>query len=146
MMRKKTGLIVWGAILLGFGLLFMLSSLTNIVRISAVKSYYDMRYLGLSSFYFLMALSVNLAIGGGVMLGFGIRNAVLVNRQNGVTLAEARKYAYNATCFRCGTAVNCTGTNFAAHPRYPEGFVYCPVCRTPLSKNLFAKVAIQYRA
>ncbi|MBR5738494.1 MAG: hypothetical protein IKY02_00720, partial [Lachnospiraceae bacterium] len=50
---------------------------------------------------------------------------------------EANKRKVAARCFKCGYVVYNYDIYFQFHTRYPEGFVYCPYCRQPLSRNLF---------
>ena len=44
------------------------------------------------------------------------------------------------TCFNCGHEVTARAEQFAQHRNYPEGFIYCPICRKPLSIRAFKVV------
>ena len=44
------------------------------------------------------------------------------------------------TCFNCGHEVRVRVEQFSEHRNYPEGYVYCPICKKPLSKKLFEVV------
>ncbi len=39
---------------------------------------------------------------------------------------------YQQTCRSCSTVIQYTDDKLDFRPWYPNGFVYCPVCRTPL--------------
>ena len=42
---------------------------------------------------------------------------------------------YRQTCTTCHSIVNYTDYSLDFRPWYPNGFVYCPKCRTPLRHN-----------
>lgn len=42
---------------------------------------------------------------------------------------------YQQTCRSCGTTVQYMDDKLDFRPWYADGFVYCPVCRTPLRHN-----------
>ena len=42
---------------------------------------------------------------------------------------------YQQICRTCGNAVRYTDYNLDYRPWYPDGFVYCPKCQTPLRHN-----------
>ncbi len=126
--KKRTGLIVWGSILLTLGAIFLIGCIVN-----RTSSY---GYRGNDSITYLFP-GVICFIGGGLLLGFGIRNSILVSRNNSQAEEENRGVIYYATCFSCGTPVEATFNMFQPHRNYPEGFVYCSVCKRPISKNMF---------
>ena len=130
--RKRTGLIVWGAVLNRIGVLLVMWIVMNEDRY--LNSIYSQnRAEGM----FWILIGIMLAAGGMIMLIFGILNAVRVTRFNNKILAETNRLTYYATCFRCGYRISAKYTDFVPHSRYPNGFVYCPVCRTPCSINIF---------
>ena len=90
---------------------------------------------------FWILIGIMLAAGGMIMLIFGILNAVRVTRFNNKILAETNRLTYYATCFGCGYRISARYNDFTPHSRYPDGFVYCPVCRKPLSFHLFQAVS-----
>ena len=114
MEHKKIGLIVWGAIMAVIGLIFLSTG------------------RGVAGF---IVLGLMFLAGGGVMLAFGIRNAVLVTRKNTALLNDGKLYA--AYCPYCRSEIRAQTRNFAVHRNFPEGFMYCPVCRKPISRNAF---------
>lgn len=42
---------------------------------------------------------------------------------------------YIQTCHCCGIAVQYQDTHLDYRPWFPDGFVYCPKCKTPLRHN-----------
>ena len=42
-----------------------------------------------------------------------------------------------ATCFCCKQKIIVNSSKFKPHKLYPNGFIYCPVCHTPLNRCLF---------
>ena len=42
---------------------------------------------------------------------------------------------YRQQCDQCKTGVQYTDYNLDYRPWYPDGFVYCPKCKTPLRHN-----------
>ena len=123
--RKRVGMIVWGAIIVLFSILIMLS-------------YQDQD-------------KSNLILGGIVMAGGfgllvpGIILAAKVSVANNRILNENEGFTYVANCLYCGRPVSCKFQDFQNHKRYPEGFLYCPICKHPISRNVFVKVLDQGR-
>ena len=141
--RARVGMIVWGSILLGFGSIIGIISISGIAGVRINRYYYSAASL-LSSYYIFLAFALNFLIGGGLLLAFGIRSAALARRHNTQVYIEDSNFTYSAVCYRCSASVTCTYSQFRPHARFPEGFVYCPVCRTPLSINLFSKIPTRY--
>ena len=84
----------------------------------------------------LMALGgLVLTVGGATMLGFGILNAVKTTKYNNEIMSRTEVYCTN--CIYCSRPITCALKDFKAHKNYPEGFVYCPFCNRPVSKNTF---------
>lgn len=117
--HKRVGLIVWGCI-------FILISIAGAIGILASPVDEPAAMLIVLPFF----------IGGVIMLAFGIRNAVLVTKNN--SQVKANDDLYVTQCFRCGREIRAELKHFRPHGRYPEGFIYCPVCRTPISKRAFS--------
>jgi len=44
-------------------------------------------------------------------------------------------YTYQQECRTCHTIIRYTDYNLDFRPWYPDGFVYCPHCKTPLRHN-----------
>ncbi len=110
--RKKIGLVIWGTIflILAFGMFG-----TN------------------ESFGF--ALGLIFLAGAILMLTFGIINIVSVTKHNKTLLAQ--NIDYRCQCPSCGKDIQARIQDFRPHGRYPEGFIYCPICKKPISKNAF---------
>ena len=121
--KKRVGLIVWGAILITVGGIYLL-----LLSISALQG------RGSASVYAAMAMFFMLILGGAIMLIFGIINVVNVKKYNAALDVNA---LHVTRCFSCGTEISCFLKDFREHSRYPEGFIYCPVCRKPLSRRAF---------
>lgn len=117
--RKRIGVIVWGVILFGISGIFVLmcleSNASGIVLFPGI----------------LLMVSLVMVIGG-------IINAVSVTKYNNELLRRGTKYLAN--CPFCKKDIKCTIADFRPHGRYPEGFIYCPVCKKPVSKNAFTEV------
>ena len=91
-------------------------------------------------FILLAIVGGSLFIAGLVLvIVFGVRKARVKagNRQ----YMEAQKYYRGKTlatnCIYCGRQVTAYAEDFHSHRNYPEGFIYCPVCKKPLSINAF---------
>ena len=123
--KKRTGLIVWGGILLTVGLLVAAAAVGSTV--TKTEKVGDILSMVSSAFMFLS--------GGGIMLTFGIINAVKVSRYNNEL--KSRDVRYTAKCPFCGYDLICSPEHFRPHRRYPEGYTTCPACKKPLSLNLF---------
>ncbi len=126
--RKRIGLIVWGVILTVFGFFMLLGSgeiLQNVYKGDLLQT----------SVWIIIVVS--LLLGGTLMLVFGIVNAVKVSRYNNRILEANRDIIYITTCYNCGYQISAKFTDFTPHSRFPEGFVYCPVCKKPCGKNAF---------
>lgn len=108
--KKRIGLIIWGAILF-FTSLFFLSDGDG--RIAA---------------FILLP-------GGILLLVFGIINVVSVTKHNNILISETPNWQGN--CPNCNREVRCSIRDFRPHGRYPEGYIYCPICKKPISKNAF---------
>lgn len=128
--KKRVGLIVWGAIL-------VFSALSILLLMFA--TYRQEKNVSMVYFYTLLAFTLNMLAGGCLLLGFGIGNAVRVSRANNRVRRENEGYYFITTCYHCGRQVTCRFQDFSMHSRFPEGFVYCPACRTPLSIKTFTK-------
>ena len=129
--RKRVGLVVWGSILVTMGLFLLLS-------VAVTKNGWSMR-----SGMEMTTFALFLLLGGGILLGFGIRNFVLVSKYNNALENENAGITYCMNCFYCNYPVSVTYRDFQPHRRYPEGFIYCPFCKRPLSKNAFQRIAAQ---
>lgn len=110
--KKRVGLIVWGTI-------FLVVSFALFLTRDAVA--------------FSIALFV--LAGAILMLVFGVINVASATRYNNILLAE--NLTFRGNCPYCNRDIQCTIRDFRLHGRYPEGFLYCPVCRKPISKNAF---------
>lgn len=42
---------------------------------------------------------------------------------------------YQQTCYHCQTLIRYTDYNLDFRPWYPDGFVYCPRCKSPVRHN-----------
>ena len=123
--KKRTGLIVWGGILLTVGLLVAAAAVgSTVTKTEKVGDILSM----VSSAFMLLS-------GGGIMLTFGIINAVKVSRYNNEL--KNKDVRYTARCTFCGYELICSPEHFRPHRRYPEGYTTCPACKKPLSLNLF---------
>ena len=131
--RKRVGLIVWGIILISLSLAFFLSAISTFIQegqnMEGAIAAISMIIIG------LFALA-----GGIVMLIAGILNATKVSRYNRQVLEEEKRYYYSGICPFCQRTVNCEYADFNPHKRYPEGFIYCPICRKPISRNAFQQI------
>ena len=110
---KRIGLIVWGVIL-GSGSI-ALFALDDEVATG----------IGL----------VNL-FGALMMIIFGIVNVVSTTKYNNILLSQSPT-DFIGKCPSCFNEIQCTIRDFRRHGRFPEGYLYCPVCRKPISKNAF---------
>ena len=109
---KRIGLIVWGTILsVGSFALFAVDD--------EVATY---------------AGIVNL-IGAALMIIFGIVNIVSATKFNNIMLSGNTDFI--GRCTTCNNEIQCTIKDFRPHGRFPEGFLYCPVCKRPISRNAF---------
>ena len=123
--RKRIGLIVWGAIVSGFALSCIISAILSSVNLTGLVV--------------IVILYLCLLAGGIAMLVGGIINVSRVSQYNQQVLAEENRYYYAGVCPHCQHPVSCGFSSFSPHRRYPEGFIYCPYCKRPISKNLFQK-------
>ena len=110
--RKKIGLIIWGAILL----------------VGAIGMFGTDEAFGFILGIFLLAGAI-------LMITFGIINAVSVTKYNKTLLAQ--NIDYRCQCPSCGKDIQARIQDFRPHGRFPEGFIYCPICKKPISKNAF---------
>ena len=139
--RKRVGLIVWGIILSTAGMFFFILGLVlyNIepIRHYSYNSYFGSYYETRNGGYLAMALiGVAVFAGGVIMLVFGIRNAVKTTRYNNTVMSHNE--VYFANCVFCGRPITCALKDFIPHRNYPEGYITCPFCRRPLSRNVFS--------
>jgi len=115
---RRTGMIVWGAIIV-FGGIMMATLLFSGTELS--------RSTGI--------IGIVMIIGGGLLLGFGIAGAVKASKHNSALIAEGKTYI--GKCVSCGNPIKATIRDFRPHGRFPEGYMVCPVCKKPVSKNAF---------
>ena len=111
---KKIGLVVWGTIL------FVIS-----VVLFAIPE------------EFTTVIGLFILAGAILMMVFGVLNIVSVTKYNNILLSDNENVEYHANCTFCGREIQCTIREFRPHGRFPEGFVYCPVCKNPVSRNAF---------
>ena len=115
--KARVGLIIWGAILVVISIIFA--------------------GLGSSAADFFIIFGV-LFVGGAIMIVFGILNVVKTSKYNNELLAKSGMF--NGVCPSCRSQITASVKDFKPHGRYPEGFIYCPVCKKPISKNAFKEV------
>lgn len=77
---------------------------------------------------------------GGILFIVGIINAITTSKYNERYLQRYQGKAFITTCHFCNHEVICRAEDFREHRNYPEGYVYCPVCKKPLSINAFRVV------
>ena len=82
-------------------------------------------------------LAIALLIVGVVLIIVGIINVITTNNYNKQYLQRYRGKVLISTCYFCHHEVVCYAEDFHEHRNYPEGYVYCPVCKKPLSMNAF---------
>lgn len=114
MQRKRVGLIVWGAIFC---------------------------FIALVCLFTIWPLAIPFAVGGVLFLVFGIKSSARVSQNNEAVMADNR--TFYGRCHHCGREVTAQSRNFMLHGRYPEGYVLCPICKKPLSKNAFVVMTDQ---
>ncbi len=120
--RKRIGLIIWGAILLGIGLIVLAGS--------AGSGYMRIPTTNAGTF-----IGLGFIVGGGLMLGFGIKNAVSVTSHNSKIINDG--LVHITPCPYCGAEIRAKSSEFRPHSRFPEGYIYCRVCKKPVSRNAF---------
>lgn len=116
--HKRVGLIIWGAILTAIGFIMFVSGAAD----------------GIGA---LIIIGLMILAGGILMLAFGIVNAVKVTKYNNDLINDGKSYTTN--CVKCGRVISAQTKDFRPHGRFPEGFIYCPVCKAPISKNAFTE-------
>ena len=116
--HKRVGLIIWGAILTAAGFIMFVSGAADEIG-------------------GLIITGLLILAGGIIMLVFGILNAVKVTRYNNELINDGKSYTTN--CVKCGRVISAQTKDFRPHGRFPEGFIYCPVCKAPISKNAFTE-------
>ena len=110
--RKKIGLLIWGTIfLVASGMCFASDNAGGFV-------------IGL----FLLAGAI-------LMIVFGIVNVVSVTKHNNILIRE--NLDYRCQCPNCARDIQARIQDFRPHGRFPEGFIYCPICKKPISRNAF---------
>ena len=89
----------------------------------------------------VLALGFVLFAIGIVLLVIGI--VTTSNRANGVPMADNRQFYPGSpwmligTCNRCNTRFEAYGDQFRIHRKYPDGYIRCPHCNTPVHRNVF---------
>ena len=121
---KKIGMLIWGTLLVLLGLGICLRCLRS-------HTSSDMVVIAFTIFA--------IVIPGAILIAFGIRNIILVTRYNNQLEEEYKGYVLTATCLNCRSPIRSNYKDFQVHGRYPEGFVYCPLCKAPISRNAFVK-------
>ena len=117
--RTRVGLIVWGMIIIFFGIMFLCLSAED-------KSW--------------LIVGGIITAGGLGLLVPGIILAIKVKVDNKRLIEENAGFSYVTTCPFCGRPVGCKIQDFRFHKRYPEGFVFCSICKHPISRSAFIKV------
>ena len=86
---------------------------------------------------FLMILGILGLCLGLALIVSGLVTSISATRYNKRYLQEHRDKIFIATCHHCHNEVECSAEDFEEHRNFPEGFVYCPICKKPLSANAF---------
>ncbi|MBQ7173400.1 MAG: hypothetical protein IJR88_04715 [Clostridia bacterium] len=122
---KKIGLIIWGAILIVISfMVFFYASYSNDDTVAPIAN----------------IIGLCMLPGGILMIVGGIINAVKVTQYNRRVIEEENRYYYSGVCPFCQYAITCELSAFSPHRRFPEGFIYCPVCKKPVSKRVFQQL------
>ena len=79
-------------------------------------------------------------IPGLILLTIGIINASIVSNYNKRLFWENMGHSYTTNCTSCSNPVRVKVQDFKQNRNYPEGFVYCPICKKAISKSAFEKV------
>ena len=115
--RNRIGLLVWGTLVFTVGTVFIGSEVPF--------------------------LAWMLMLGGATMLTFGIILLVKTTKYNNQLRAEYQNMILTTNCLHCGRQVDTNLESFVTHRNFPEGFIYCPICKKPISRNAFTAVPKQ---
>ena len=81
--------------------------------------------------FLVLAVGVALTVAG-IVVNAGVK------KENRRFLQTYEGKVFIGTCHHCDHEVECYAEDFQEHRNFPEGFVYCPVCKKPLSINAFS--------
>lgn len=87
--------------------------------------------------YALIIFSFGPLLAGIIMTIIGLVKYFSAKRYNEAFVSQYQDKIFVATCFRCGHEVECLAEDFSEHRLYPDGYVYCSICRQPLSFQIF---------
>ncbi|MDO4207582.1 MAG: hypothetical protein Q4D15_08330 [Lachnospiraceae bacterium] len=120
MKRTKKASLILGIIISAIGLI-------GVIMVASARS---------SGFEYYILPIIVLVIGIILILLYVYKRST-VNTSNKYFLRKYFGKELVTTCFYCGHQISAHAEDFSVHRRYPEGFIYCPVCHKPLSINAF---------
>lgn len=112
--KYNKGLIIWGIILSVLG--------TIVSRLHRSASIF------FCIIFFSMAT---------IFIIIGVITNIKIYNHNKIVKEDDKKWQYQTECIYCHQTITCIPSDFKPHYRYPEGFVYCPYCKKPVSKRVF---------
>ena len=125
----RYGLLVWGIIL---SVLSIVSLLCFIVspRVNSVYTNVSLIYSAIFTFINGQALIL-------IFIGVSISTLKYNKEVDKYNSTIDTNTPLVARCWTCQNSVIARIEDFRTHKRFPEGFVYCPYCKTPISANAF---------
>lgn len=119
----RPGMIVWGIILILIGTIILAAFLPSakVVNTRAI-------------IIFLGGLFI---LAGVILLIAGIIFNAKRGSANRQVYAQNRDKIMVGTCVHCHNPVSARIVDFRTHKNYPEGFIYCPICKKPISVRAF---------
>ncbi len=132
LLRSRKSCIIWGIVLIAVGWI-------SRAYIKQLLSIYASAGGGVAqSVYSNLYIIFGIVMFAGILLlAGGIVYNIYVTAHNNRVLDENEDVEYLATCIYCGNDVIANLRNFRFGRNYPEGYVACPFCKKPCSRNLF---------
>lgn len=132
LLRSRKSYIIWGIVLIALGWISR-AYIKQLLSIYASAGGGDAQ-----SVYSVLYIIFGIVMFAGILLlSGGIIYNIYVTAHNNRVFDENEDVEYLATCINCGNDVIANLRNFRFGRNYPEGYVICPFCKKPCSRNLF---------
>lgn len=132
LLRSRKSYIIWGIVLIAVGWI-------SCAFINRLLSQHESGggSSAITVYGILLFLFGAVVFAGFLILAGGIIYNIYVTAHNNRVFDENEDVEYLATCIYCGNDVIANLRNFRFGRNYPEGYVACPFCKKPCSRNLF---------
>ena len=122
--RPYTGMLISGGILTFIGVIAFI--IFNLLGLNVPF---------FTVFTFFQVIIIFILVAGIALLVIGIVLTAKSLSHNSKIREAYQDTEWYGNCIYCHSSIHCEIQNFYPHSKYPEGYMHCPICKKPVSRN-----------